>query len=433
MRSTVRTRILTVAVAAAVSCAGLGAVAAGAAPPDHAPAAAKTNGNAKTAGKGKEKTNNGNGNGKEKSTGNGKDKGSPGQGKGKKKPADPVAPTPDPPTGPGTSSWSVLADHPQASAQGTTRGRTLHDLEVTAQGHLVAGYGDYGANTGPIAINPFDPSTGTFAGTQVMVGTEEVNVLRPLDAGLYAPMIDPTTDATQPAGYATNATGAWTTEARVPAVHLYDVTERVPGELWMVGSANVPGTSTFGGATAYRSTDGGASWTVAHQETDSDPARRDGYERYYWAAAIGGKVYVRAHSVDGASTQVFDGTRWGTVNAAPCTSVTDANETAVFNGRLVCARPYLQTFDGSRVQTADYGHVMTNTVDFHEADGYLYGLTASGNVGRTADGVTWEHLLAGAPTGSSSIAVSDGVVYLGTTGGQILRADRTVAEILAAS
>jgi hypothetical protein len=382
------------------------------------------------------KGNNGKGNGNngksndETKGNNGKGNGNNGNGPKPKDPK-PTEPTPtDPgPTQPSPVTFTVVAEHPQAAQQPTVRGKTLHDLAVDADGKLVAGYGDYDQNTGPIAINPFDPVTGTFDGVQVTIATEELNTFRNLGGALYSPMIDPTTDWSQPAGYATNATGTWTNEAKIPAVHIYDMAERVPGELWMVGSAN-NANGEFGGATAFRSTDGGKTWQVARQETDTNPANRNGFERYYWVAAMNGKVYMRARDVDTAQTMVFDGTKWSSVKADPCTNwLLDANAMAVFKGKMYCVSPYLTTFDGSKVTTADFNHVMTGAQDFFVADdGYLYGLSSKG-IARTSDGSKWETLATNVPAGASSIAVVDGKIYLGTRDAQILAADRTVSQM----
>ncbi len=87
--------------------------------------------------------------------------------------------------------FELVGTHPQASQQPTVRGRTLNFLKHW-NGAIYAGYGDYGANTGPIAITPFALSTGQFAAQPAFsANTEELQVFRALNGNLYAPSIDP--------------------------------------------------------------------------------------------------------------------------------------------------------------------------------------------------------------------------------------------------
>src|SRR5262245_22692826 len=49
----------------------------------------------------------------------------------------------------------------QVVSQATPTGRTIATL-VAFRGRIYAGYGDYGANTGPISICGFDPASAQF-------------------------------------------------------------------------------------------------------------------------------------------------------------------------------------------------------------------------------------------------------------------------------
>ena len=62
----------------------------------------------------------------------------------------------------GASQFALVGTHPQASQQPTVRGRTLNFLKHW-NGAIYAGYGDYGTNTGPVAITPFSLSSNQFA------------------------------------------------------------------------------------------------------------------------------------------------------------------------------------------------------------------------------------------------------------------------------
>ena len=137
--------------------------------------------------------------------------------------------------------FELVGTHPQASQQSqqpTARGRTLHFLKHW-NGAIYAGYGDYGFNTGPIAITPFALSTNQFAAQPAFwANTEELEVFRPLNGRLFAPSIDPVDRIPPPDDYSeTGPAGTWLGRDVVNAFHVFDMAERAGGELWMVGSS----------------------------------------------------------------------------------------------------------------------------------------------------------------------------------------------------
>lgn len=67
--------------------------------------------------------------------------------------------------------FSLVGTHPQAGQQPTTQGKTIMALHAW-NGKIYAGYGDVTANTGPIAITPYNPATGMFDATpEIVSGT----------------------------------------------------------------------------------------------------------------------------------------------------------------------------------------------------------------------------------------------------------------------
>jgi hypothetical protein len=98
-----------------------------------------------------------------------------------------------------TLSFTELATHPDAAAQTTDQGKTINKIEIF-NGKLYAAYGDYGANTGPISINPFDLTTNTFDGEAISVPSESLGNWKVIDGKLYTTTIDPTCSGTCPAG-----------------------------------------------------------------------------------------------------------------------------------------------------------------------------------------------------------------------------------------
>ena len=126
---------------------------------------------------------------------------------------------------PGAQSLELLferEDIPGIADQPTTRGQLLGTLHAF-DGRLHLGYGDYSENTGPIAMNAWDPGEGAwvYLGT---LATEEVQWFRPFGEYLLVPSTDP--DAHQGEGgvYRLPCGGLWDESTTIAgAVHVYDV------------------------------------------------------------------------------------------------------------------------------------------------------------------------------------------------------------------
>jgi len=324
-------------------------------------------------------------------------------------PASAAKPGPSLPTTPlPTYSTSVVGVSPQALAKPTASGKTIRSLTFD-NGKFYVGHGDYIENSGPTKVSTFDPVTRTFAESGLTAPTEEITTFRKINGKLYAPWTDPTGSATANQGFSTNASGTWTNEFKAPAEHVFDVATLNGSDLWMVGSARY---GTGGGAAAYRSTDGGKTWSMVMKDTST--GAEGGYERYYWAAALNGKMYLQAQGVTpDAPLRVFDGRSWSTVkDINPCHSV-ESRSVEVFAGKILCAN-YLRglvAFDGRKmtpVLPMTYGSVRDFDIP---GDGYIYALAGHG-IFRSADGLTWQGL-AQTPDYAWSIGVHNGTIYLG--------------------
>jgi Ca2+-binding RTX toxin-like protein len=310
--------------------------------------------------------------------------------------------------------FELLATHPQASQQPTDRGRMLNFLRHW-NGAIYAGYGDYGANTGPIAITPFALSTNQFpAQPAFWADSEELQVFRALNGSLHAPSIDPDIDD----DYSTTPlTGSWTGLDVVDAFHVYDMAAGTGGELWMVGSAG-------DNAVAWRSLDGGATWSTAL----TVPPRNSGvgdFARFYFAGAYQNALYVQAADSGGKhpTSKVFDGSGWSNgPDLLPQGGY--GYDTELFDGQLVylssqSSLSSLLSFDGTEVRST--GRVFHN----YSVDGdTLYGLGENGQILRTTNLRRWTTLNALAPETARSIVVIDGVIYVGTTDSRIYKLSR---------
>lgn len=307
-----------------------------------------------------------------------------------------------------TPGYTLVATHPQAAAQSTARGKTIHDLEVLND-KLYAGYGDYNANTGPIHVNPLNLSTNTFVGSQLSVPTEEISKYRIINGKLYAPTIDPIGGATAAAGYGIGE--PWVLNNSVTAEHVFDVATLNGTDLWLAGSR---GGST---ATAWHSTDGGSTWEIVQTDTGGG----NGYERYYWVASINNKIYMQAASVTPAPpVRIFDGTTWTTGTTSVIAPVSAVPKVDTFNNRIITRQNGLSAFDGTTIQTilGFSGGVKDVYVDGE----YMYVLRSNNTLTRTTNITNWQEL-GTVPSVATSIAIYNRYLYFGGTDSGIYRSN----------
>jgi Ca2+-binding RTX toxin-like protein len=322
--------------------------------------------------------------------------------------------------------FEFVGSHPQASQQPTVRGRTLNFLRHWS-GAVYAGYGDYGTNTGPIAITPFALSNDQFAAQPALLAdSEELQVFRVLNGNLYAPSIDPI-ERIRPDDYSeTPLAGPWMGRNVVEATHVYDMVAGTRSELWMVGSAGE-------NAVVWRSLDEGGTWGIEL----TVPPRNSGvgdFARFYFAGALKTSLYVQAVDAYGGkhpTSKVFDGSGWSDgPDLLPQGGY--GYDTELFDGQLVylarglnpalgSSPSTLLSFDGAEVTSA--GRVFYN----YSIDGdTLYGLGENGQILRTTDLRRWTELETGAPEAARSIVVIDGVIYVGTTDSRIYKLSRPI-------
>ncbi len=306
--------------------------------------------------------------------------------------------------------FELVGTHPQASQQPTGRGRTLNSLKLW-NGAIYAGYGDYDANTGPIAITPFALPTNRFAAQPAFwADSEELQVFRSLNGNLYPPSIDPRIaddySETPPAG-------PWAGRNVVDALHVYDMATRTGGELWMVGSSG-------NNAVAWRSLDGGVTWSIAL----TVPPRNSGeFARFYFAGVHQNALYVQAVDNGGGkhpTSKGFDGGGWSDgPDLLPQGGY--GYDTEHLDGQLLyltrqSSPSSLLSFDGAEVTNS--GQVFYN----YSVDGdTVYGLGENGQIRKTTDLTSWIELAPAALPAARSIVVIDGVIYVGTTDSRIYR------------
>lgn len=310
--------------------------------------------------------------------------------------------------------FTKVAVHPQAAAQPTAWGKTIASLK-SWNGKLYAGYGDYNANTGPIAISAFDGSVFS-AVPEITSQTEAVWQWRVLNNALYAPSTDPTggsnSDYTE--GKTSTGTTSWINPRRVGFTHAYDMATTNGTDLWIVGSQGY-------NAVAYMSVDGGQTW---QSKLSIAPQISTNYARFYGAIVLGGKLYVHAvdsNNVAHQKSKVYDPSSDSWSDGPSLGIFNNAQE---FAGKAVMHSSFhsgtfsggIKTFDGSRTGGACGCSVYDYTIDGSN----MYVLTTDNRVLRSTDLSSWNQV-GTAPTVARSIAVYNGTIYVGGTDSALYR------------
>lgn len=342
-----------------------------------------------------------------------------------------------------TMTFSLVGIHPEAAAETTAGARVIRDMAVD-NNKLIVGYGDWNANTGPTVINPFDLTTETFDGPALTVSSESISNIRSINGALYVPSID-MLGAAGSMGYATNVSGTWQyveNTSMTDGVHTFDVASSDGSDIWMFGSKVHPTISNASIATAWRSTDGGATWT--EMTTDYLASASSKVSRYHYGASLNGKIYTQARAGLPATVgpmKAYDGVSWtddsATSEHCPYNS---GGQLIEFTSKLVCIgdrhNVQLNSFDGSVWEAVSIENNQ-NVIDTYVGDdGYLYVLTAylyapqSYGIYRSADLDNWEEItrIDESTMQVASFAIADNYVYLGTRNSQILKSDITITN-----
>ncbi|HFE46325.1 MAG TPA: hypothetical protein ENJ18_12650 [Nannocystis exedens] len=186
---------------------------------------------------------------------------------------------------PGAQKLELIANRkmiPGIADQPTTHGQILGTL-FAFDGRLHLGYGDYSANTGPIAMYAWDPQESNFVDLGSLP-TEEILWFRPAAGGLYSPAIDPDTHQGIGGVYRLEC-GAdeWTIGTAIDgAVHVYDIAAQ--GDRIYAGTGSLTGKP----ALLMASDDFGESWTeVLRRESAADE-----FSRFYFVGATPELLFV---------------------------------------------------------------------------------------------------------------------------------------------
>lgn len=319
--------------------------------------------------------------------------------------------------GPADVTMALAATHGWAAAQPTFAGQRLVDLEVH-EGKVWAGYGDYGANTGPITLAAFDPAESASEFVAAFESdTEAVYNIRTIGAEIIAPATDPRVGA----DFATGS--PWSDARPFRATHVYDTASRDGKDLWMVGSQGRD-------ALAWRSLDGGTTWS---EELRVAPASdvADDFMRFYFAGTISGALYVQPVSHKSgpvAASMVYSDDGWSEGPSVLSGDSVGWSPTEVGQGFVFHAYGHgnngpILYFDGLSTRQVASGY----DVEVHGADIWVLG--EGGVVLESADLSHWS-VKAQAPSSARSLALTTDSIYVGTATSELWRQSRpTVAAI----
>ncbi|MDO8368146.1 MAG: T9SS type A sorting domain-containing protein [Saprospiraceae bacterium] len=324
-------------------------------------------------------------------------------------------------------SFIVVGIHPAAVLQSSTIGKQLLSL-FPWNDKLYAGYGDYGANTGPIDIYAFSPDSLAFI-YEGQANTEAVYNYRALNGQLFAPAIDRKSYGI-PGDYAKmDSSGTWANyNFGSNSTHVFDAVKLNDSVLFMTGSQDEK-------AAVWRSINNGKTWGKILTDTAISQIAND-FARFYFGGLYNGKLYVQARDYYGSlhpASKVYDGLGWTEgPSLFPPGSGSLGWRPEVFAGRLLYRSwqpgqsSRLRSFDGLNNAWVDSLYVY----DFFIDSTYFYALVDSGygarNLRRTSDLINWENLLK-VPNSSLSMAILKDRLYLGTVDSKILAYTKPVS------
>ncbi len=345
-----------------------------------------------------------------------------------------------------SGSFVLLGTNTFASQQPTAIGKSIATL-MPWNGKIYMGYGDYGANTGPVHIMSYDPLTGDIAdsldssGNSFTSSTEAIYNFRAINGTLYGLALDPkgsqcgfmyakTTDGVHwqdvkglspmPSSCPPSTTGDW-----VDAEHVMDMNTLDGTDLWVSGSAlgkvNVNGTLEQGITGAvWHSTNNGVTWTKMIDAKPHDYlTNTNDYTRIYPLGVLNGKLYTQAWDVLSnvhQPCQAYDGTAWSTCPDMSGGYYGDGWRPISFAGKLVyeasekIGRTQLKIYDGISVSQAP---IMVTDIAVDDTGKTLYAIDGS-TIYATTDLTHWTQLkIAGVPANATSVAVANNILYLG--------------------
>lgn len=205
------------------------------------------------------------------------------------------------------ATWETLPPHPVVMADSRGTHQRVRAMGVS-DGALIIGYGDWGINTGPLAVVGYD--LGTLEPVTLMpeqppeLSTEAWDRIRIIDGKAYLPHTDPTLN--NQGAYTTNERGFWESVKvgeNPSMIHTFDVV-KFKGRMMACGSMSWNG----GAGVVYTETAPG-SRTFARSLLGGI---RDDFARFYkfFVRDVGNEVMVQNSDGGLESFVTTDGDNW---------------------------------------------------------------------------------------------------------------------------
>ena len=323
------------------------------------------------------------------------------------------------------ASLQPVVTHPQANAQSTSAGETIHVLREH-EGKLYAGYGDQKQNTGPIDINPFDMASESFDGVVHTAMTEAILEYRSA-WGLVAPHADPR--GTDP-DYSDLVSGSWASRNPFAGLHVYDlagpftvggVTRSLltgsknngagtgPARCWMTGVSaghRYHLAFVYDGelyTQSYRPTSGGSSYKYSKWDNTLQKWTQPALAVDLLPPADTPRPSYEDDYVIGCRPVIFDDEVWYLTHCSGLSSTSNPDLTGP--GRLL-------HFDGLSVSGARPGERFW---DICVDAGTLYLLRDDGKVLSLGTTGSWTLVIDTPLTAARSICIADGYLLAGAT------------------
>jgi hypothetical protein len=310
---------------------------------------------------------------------------------------------------------ALIAIHPYAIKQPTPTGQDLEDTRGFG-GRLYFGYGDLGANTGPIEITGYDPVANQWIDNFNYL-THRIIRYEPIGNALWVPSGQPMMLPGQDYAVAT-ATNDWGSGGINvgTALHVVEAVERVPGDIYLTGEDFFG--SDLTSAAVWRSQNGGP-FTEIFPDAGSVPEEGNNQVNswFFNAAALDGILYVDFG-------WIFDGTTW----SHPATDLGSFQRPTTFAGHIVTTTlGELWAFDGTTLHDLHVALFPSTGIEqttvapyplYEVTEGRLLAIDDTAHVRMTTDLAHWT-CLGEAPPDVRSVGSLNGTIYFGGAAGRV--------------
>jgi hypothetical protein len=298
-----------------------------------------------------------------------------------------------------SANMRLLGRNPWALRQRTPTGRQIQSVEYL-DGHVYVGFGDWRANTGPIAVSSWDIELGAWV-HHFNAGTEAIERLRTLPSGLLLPYTDPMRRvdfAWGPQWLEAKASNA----REESFYHVFDAAETTAG-LFLVGTRRKSGEPQV------------LRWN-GQQWTESLLLK--GQPDWIWFAAVLDDVLLVQTEAQG-TYRLQDGS-WQQTDALFDTPRTRAvvgigNRVAGISRESTRAG-HLQISSGSEKSREPFATALDLNID--QASGWIY-LLRTDRIERSRDLLKWQTLDMPVPEGATALDVGAGHAWIGSASGAL--------------